>query len=90
MNCTECKELLVAYVEGLLDESQKQVVAEHLKDCASCRSQARELTDLHDRLVRNGEALAQDLTAEADSGGHHAHDHLLVGQQFSSYPSDDV
>jgi len=59
MNCTECKELLVAYVEGFLDESQKQTVAEHMKDCASCRSQAREMTDLHDRLVRNGKVLAQ-------------------------------
>ncbi len=59
MNCTECKELLVAYVEGLLDESQKQAVAEHMKDCASCRSQGREMTDLHDRLVRNGKVLAQ-------------------------------
>jgi len=59
MNCTECKELLVAYVEGFLDESQKQTVAEHLKDCASCRSQIKELTGLHDRLVRNGKVLAQ-------------------------------
>jgi len=59
MNCTEYKELLVAYVEGLLGESEKQTVAEHLKGCPSCRSQAKELTDLHDRLVANGKALAR-------------------------------
>ena len=59
MNCTKCKELLIAYVEGLLDESQKQTVTEHLKDCPSCRSEAEELTGLQERLVRNGKVLAQ-------------------------------
>lgn len=59
MNCTEYKELLVAYVEGLLEESEKQTVAEHLKDCPSCRSEVKDLRDLHDRLVANGMALAQ-------------------------------
>jgi outer membrane lipoprotein-sorting protein len=59
MNCTKCKELLVAYVEELLEEPGKQSVAEHLKDCPSCQSQAEELRDLHDRLVKNGKALAR-------------------------------
>jgi predicted anti-sigma-YlaC factor YlaD len=59
MNCTEYKELLVAYVEGLLEESEKQTVAEHLKDCPSCQSQVKDLRGLHDRLVENGKALAQ-------------------------------
>ncbi len=58
MNCEKCKELLVAYVEELLEEPGKQSVAEHLKDCPSCQSQAKELRDLHDRLVKNGKALA--------------------------------
>ena len=59
MKCTESKELLVAYVEGLLEESQKQAVAEHLKDCSACQAELKELTGLHDRLVTNGKALAQ-------------------------------
>jgi hypothetical protein len=59
MNCTETKELLVAYVEGLLKDSEKQAVAEHLKDCSVCRTELKELTGLHDRLVTNGKALAQ-------------------------------
>lgn len=58
MNCEECKELLVAYIEGFLDESQKQAVAEHLNDCRNCRAEVKELTNLHDRLVKNGNALA--------------------------------
>ncbi|MGD8500234.1 MAG: zf-HC2 domain-containing protein [Phycisphaerales bacterium] len=59
MNCAECKELLVAYVEGLLEESQRQAVAEHLNDCSACQAELKELTGLHDRLVTNGKALAQ-------------------------------
>jgi len=50
---------LVAYVEGLLEDSEKQAVAEHLKDCSSCQAELQELTGLHDRLVTNGKALAQ-------------------------------
>ncbi|MGD2095171.1 MAG: zf-HC2 domain-containing protein [Phycisphaerales bacterium] len=59
MNCAECKELLVAYIEGLLDESQKQSVAEHLKDCRTCRDETQELTNLQSRLVNNGKTVAQ-------------------------------
>jgi outer membrane lipoprotein-sorting protein len=59
MNCAESKELLVAYVEGLLEDSEKQAVAEHLKGCSSCQAELKELTGLHDRLVTNGKALAQ-------------------------------
>lgn len=59
MDCTKCKELLIAYVEGLLDESPKQTVAEHLKDCPACQAEAEELTGLQERLVRNGRAVGQ-------------------------------
>jgi outer membrane lipoprotein-sorting protein len=59
MKCTEIKELLVGYVEGLLEESEKQAVEEHLKDCSACQAELQELTGLHDRLVTNGKALAQ-------------------------------
>ena len=59
MNCEKCKELLVAYVEGLLEEPGNRSVAEHLKDCPSCRSQAEQMKDLQHRLIRNGKALTQ-------------------------------
>lgn len=58
MNCTECKEVLVDYLEGLLEEPQKQEVAEHLKDCQSCQGEVEQLTNLRDRLVRNGKVLS--------------------------------
>jgi len=57
MNCAEYKELLVAYIEGLLDEAEKHSVAEHLKSCASCRAELKEVSDLHGRLVKNGNTL---------------------------------
>jgi hypothetical protein len=59
MNCKDCKENLVEYVEGLLDESQKQAVSEHLKSCPNCRAELQQLTNLHERLVKNGKALAR-------------------------------
>ncbi len=59
MNCTECKELSVAYLEGLLDESQEQTVTSHLKSCEACRAELKELQILQRRLARGGKALAQ-------------------------------
>jgi len=59
MNCAECKELLVAYVEGLLDESQEKTVSEHLKTCQSCQAEVEQSTNLRNRLVKNGKALSE-------------------------------
>ena len=58
MNCTKCKELLVAYVEQLLDEEEKQQIAEHLKDCPACQAESAEVRALRDRLVKNGKVLS--------------------------------
>ncbi len=59
MNCAECKENLVAYLEGLLAEDQKHAVTEHLKDCHLCQAEVKQLTNLQERLVSNGRAAAQ-------------------------------
>ena len=59
MNCAEYKELLVAYIEGLLDETEKRSVAQHLKDCAVCRAELKQTSNLCSRLVNNGKNLAQ-------------------------------
>jgi len=60
MNCEECKELLVAYVENLLAESQKQAIESHLNTCPPCRAELTQLIALRDRLAANGKALAQN------------------------------
>lgn len=59
MNCAESKELMVAYIEDLLDAETKRSVAEHLKDCASCRAELEEISNLRDRMVKNGKVLAR-------------------------------
>ncbi|MBN2589642.1 MAG: zf-HC2 domain-containing protein, partial [Sedimentisphaerales bacterium] len=59
MNCKECKEKLVEYIEGLLDESQKQAVSEHLKNCQTCQAEINELTGIQNRLIKNSEKLTQ-------------------------------
>lgn len=59
MNCTEIRELLAAYVEGLLDEQEKHSVEEHLKGCASCRAELKDFADFRSRLVKNGKAIAK-------------------------------
>jgi hypothetical protein len=59
MNCAECKELLVVHLEGLLEESQKQAVLEHMGQCQTCRAELAGLQTLQQRLVNNGKALAQ-------------------------------
>ena len=59
MNCTECKELMVAHIEGLLDASQEQAVAEHVSGCTACKAEADTLRGLQDRLAGNGKALAK-------------------------------
>ena len=59
MNCEKCKELLVAYVEKLLPESQKEAIESHLNTCPPCRAELTQLIALRDRLAANGKALAQ-------------------------------
>jgi len=57
MNCAECREELVAYVEGLSSAQSRQNVTRHLEECAACRDELAELTGLRDRLVEDGQAV---------------------------------
>jgi outer membrane lipoprotein-sorting protein len=59
MNCAECKELLVVYFEGLLDEVQERAVEEHLKHCEACQTELKELQTLRQRLVHGARATAE-------------------------------
>jgi outer membrane lipoprotein-sorting protein len=59
MNCIQYRELLVDYIEGLLDESQKQGVSNHIATCSNCKAELQKLQELQDRLVRNSQAVAQ-------------------------------
>jgi hypothetical protein len=69
MNCAEYKELLVGYVEGLLEASEKQAIEQHLKDCQKCREEIEQLKGLQQRLVANGDAVGRtDLQEQVMNG----------------------
>ncbi|UCG46775.1 MAG: zf-HC2 domain-containing protein [Phycisphaerales bacterium] len=69
MNCAECKELLVGYVEGLLEASEKQAIEQHLKDCRRCREEIEQLEGLQQRLAANGDAVGRsDLEEKVMNG----------------------
>ncbi len=56
MNCNECVESLVAYLEGLLDPEQVQRLRGHLKVCRACRAECTAFAQLRERLIQAGQA----------------------------------
>ncbi len=58
MNCQQCKDILFDYLEDLLDAPQKQQVDDHLKACPTCQAEVEQMMRLQDRLVSNGENMA--------------------------------
>ena len=60
MNCSQCRELLVGYIEGLLDSHQAEEVRLHLNDCAGCRKELEQIKALQNRLVANGAGHSQN------------------------------
>jgi hypothetical protein len=58
MKCAKFKDNLIAYVEGLLEESAREAMEEHLKSCEDCRRELSEVSELHNKLVENGNRFA--------------------------------
>ncbi len=58
MNCVECRENLVAFVEGLLDREESLQCQAHLDNCASCRGEYAAIAGLQRRLVARGQTVA--------------------------------
>jgi outer membrane lipoprotein-sorting protein len=59
MNCAECRENLVACVEGLLDHEESLQCQAHLETCAACRAEYTAITRLQRQLVARGPATAE-------------------------------
>src|ERR1017187_2873901 len=59
MNCAECRENLVACVEGLLDREESLQCQAHLETCAACRAEHAAITRLQRQLVARGQATAE-------------------------------
>ncbi len=55
MNCTEIREKLVEYTEGLLPDEQKQAVESHLKNCSQCQAELDRLISLYKRITADAE-----------------------------------
>ncbi len=51
MECRQVQTQLTAYLDGLLEERQRQAVAEHLARCETCAAEAQALQRV-DRLLR--------------------------------------
>jgi hypothetical protein len=58
MNCAECRENLVACLEGLLEPEPSSECQAHLESCAACRSEYAALACLQERLSARGRAAA--------------------------------
>jgi outer membrane lipoprotein-sorting protein len=56
MNCAECRDNLVACLEGLLDPEQYRQCHAHLGACETCRSEYIAFSQLQARLVAAGQA----------------------------------
>jgi hypothetical protein len=59
MNCAQCRDNLVACLEGLLDSEQARQCQAHLESCAACRSEYEALARLQKRLTAQGRVAAQ-------------------------------
>ena len=59
MNCIDCKEKLTELLEGLLPETQRQTIEEHLKDCRQCQAEWKELKELSERLTSDSRTFRQ-------------------------------
>src|SRR5512140_1996500 len=59
MNCAECRENLVAWVEGLLEGESACQVRTHLESCAGCRAEAAAIQSLQEQLTVRGRASAE-------------------------------
>ena len=59
MNCAECRDNLVACLEGLLEAEQSRQCQAHLESCAACRAEYAAISRLQERLVARGRVAAE-------------------------------
>ena len=59
MNCAECRENLVAYLEGLVEAEQSRQCQAHLENCEACRVEHAALGRLQARLAARSRVAAE-------------------------------
>jgi anti-sigma factor RsiW len=50
MNCQEAKTLIPIFLDGELDDPDRQRLADHLRTCADCQAEAREIEETWELL----------------------------------------
>ena len=58
MNCTDCRDNMVACIEGLLGDEESLECQAHLETCAACRAEYAAVAKLQQQLVARGQAAA--------------------------------
>ena len=58
MNCAECRDNLVACIEGLLGDAESLQCQRHLEACAACRAEYAAIAKLQQQLAARGQAAA--------------------------------
>jgi outer membrane lipoprotein-sorting protein len=59
MNCAECRDNLVACLEGLLDSEESRRCQAHLETCAECHAEYAALSRLQESLIARGSVAGQ-------------------------------
>jgi hypothetical protein len=59
MNCAECRESLVACLEGLLEAEQSRQCQAHLESCEACGAEYVAINRLQERLTARGRVAAE-------------------------------
>jgi outer membrane lipoprotein-sorting protein len=58
MNCAECRDDLVACIEGLLGDEESLQCQAHIETCAACRAEYAAIANLQQKLVAHGQVAA--------------------------------
>lgn len=83
MNCADCRELLVGYIEKLLDEQQGETVRRHLTACADCREELKQIMAIQKHLAAEGRR------SNANDLENAVMDRILRQQAFELRKSDE-
>jgi hypothetical protein len=61
MNCAECRESFVSYIEDLLDTTQRRAIDQHLATCLACRAEWRGLVEIQGWLSADSGVVTGDV-----------------------------
>lgn len=81
ITCSQCQEALIWYSAGQLPGNERQAIARHLEDCASCRHELEQWQALGEGMRRSRAVLAP---------GHRAHLWQGIQQRIADQPASSL